>query len=142
MRERKGIARRWIDGTVSERWTIVRFLVVGGLNTLVGHGTVFFCMLVISMNPIISNVTGYAIGIGFAFLMHKHVTFRTKGNAVAEFLRFLPAFAVSFAINLGVLMALLTTGVSDIASQVAAAAAYVASSFLLNRLLVFRAPPP
>lgn len=66
-----------------------RFLMIGGINTIIGYFTVTFVYLILSKNfgiitiGIISNI----IAITIAFTLNKIFVFRTKGNWLAEYFK-------------------------------------------------------
>lgn len=118
---------------------LIRFIVVGIFNTAFGYGIIFFCMYALRMTPEISNILGYAISLGVSYLLHKKITFESDRQHRKEAIRFLVVFAISYAVNLLLLVLLvheihLNKGVS----QVFAGAAYVSVSFLLNKFYVFK----
>jgi putative flippase GtrA len=82
----------------------VRFLFVGGINTLFGYAV--FVVLYLAAGHVIgylgSLYLSYVIGVSLAFVLHRRVTFRaheTGGNAVLDFLRFASVYVVSLVIN-------------------------------------------
>jgi putative flippase GtrA len=119
--------------------TFLRFVLVGAFNTGFGYALIFFCMLVLGLSPFLSNFIGYAVGLCASFALHRFYTFRSSGQALPEFLRFLPVFVVCYALNLLALyLSIHELGINAIAAQVIAAATYIGSSFMLNKVLVFR----
>jgi putative flippase GtrA len=117
-----------------------RFILVGLFNSGLGYGLIFFCMLVLGMSPFLSNFIGYAVGLCVSFALHRYITFRSSGHALAEFARFLPVFAACYLLNLATLyLCIETLSIAEVPAQLVAAAVYIASSFVLNRMLVFRA---
>jgi putative flippase GtrA len=119
---------------------IVKYLVVGVINTLFGYSIIFGCMYLLGIEPAASNMIGYGIGLVVSFLMHRHVTFASKGDQRQEFVRFLAVFAIAYLLNLGVLLALVYwLHVGKGISQVAAGTAYVAASYLMQKFYVFGA---
>jgi putative flippase GtrA len=82
-----------------------RFLLVGGINTVVGYG--LFVVLQLSVGEVIgylgSLFISYAVGTVVAFILHRRFTFRVQGNLVVDFLRFCSVYVVSLAINTAVL---------------------------------------
>lgn len=118
--------------------TFGRFLLAGLLNSGIGFAIIFFCMLVVGLSPLVSNLIGYAFGLCIAFAMHKWFTFQSEGKAMSEFVRFLPVFLVCYLMNLAALHACIELlGIPPAWSQIVAGLVYVGSSFFLNRILVF-----
>lgn len=56
----------------------LRFLVVGGANTLLGYG--IYCLLVIWLHPQLSWTLMYVIGIGISYVSHSRLVFRSSLN--------------------------------------------------------------
>jgi putative flippase GtrA len=81
----------------------VRFLIVGGVNTVLGYALFALFDLTIGrwIGYIGSLYLSYVIAIGVAFVLHRRFTFRVggTGNAVVDFLRFVSVYVVALAIN-------------------------------------------
>lgn len=69
---------------------LAKYLCVGILNTIVGFGIIFLLMF-FGVNPEISNLIGYAIGIIFSYVMNKFFTFESKNRSKKEFIKFILA---------------------------------------------------
>jgi len=116
---------------------LVRHAGSGVVNTIVGFIVIFVAMS-LGFSPIISNATGYGVGFILGFVISKKFVFRSNGHFVTESIRYLIAFALSFAFNLLVLhFALLYSNLHAMASQVLAAMAYTFLMYILTRLFVF-----
>lgn len=74
----------------------LRFLVVGGWNT--GFGYLSFAVLYYFFSPYVHymaiQATCVVINVTNAFLCHKFIVFRTRGNFVREYLRFYAVYAI------------------------------------------------
>jgi putative flippase GtrA len=85
----------------------VRFLVVGGCNTLFGIGdSLALLKLLLWLWPDQPKTMGTAamalssfINIGFSFLTYKWFVFRSKGNYLKEYLRSLTIYLPSLALS-------------------------------------------
>lgn len=82
----------------------VRFLFVGGINTVVGYG--LFVVIELSIGRWIgylgSLYLSYLLGVTSAFFLHRRLTFRAhraEGSQWLAFLRFASVYVVSLAIN-------------------------------------------
>lgn len=121
---------------------LIKYLAVGAFNTLFGYGIIFACMYLLGIGAAVSNMIGYAVGLGVSYLLHRKVTFQSTQGRRAEALRFLGAFGVAYALNLLVLMLLIERlHVHKGWAQVWAGVVYVASSFIIQKFYVFKAPP-
>jgi putative flippase GtrA len=120
---------------------LFRFLVVGVANTAFGYAIIFACMYLAGLSAELSNAIGYGIGLMVSYVMHKVFTFNSDRPHREAFVRFLVVFAVAYAANLLVLVILVRgIGVHEAVSQVIASAVYVITSFIMNKLYVFRQP--
>ena len=85
----------------------MRFLVIGGCNTLFGVADTFLLLKVLlwfrpdepkTMGTVAMAVSS-VINIGFSFLTYKWFVFRTKGNYLTEYVRSLTIYLPSLALN-------------------------------------------
>ena len=83
----------------------VRFLIVGGVNTVIGYG--LFAGIQLTAGQVIGYIGSLyiasVIATIIAFVLHRRFTFRVTGNVVRDFLRFASVYVVSLAINTAVL---------------------------------------
>jgi putative flippase GtrA len=85
----------------------VRFLVIGGGNTLFGVADTFAMLkLLLLLRPdqpklmgTVAMAASSIINIGFSFLTYKWFVFRTKGNYLKEYLRSLTIYLPSLLLN-------------------------------------------
>lgn len=89
----------------------VRFLIVGGINTVLGYGLFVLFELTIGKSIAASSSStvgylsslylSYVIAIAVAFVLHRRFTFKVAGtgNVVLDFLRFASVYVVSLVIN-------------------------------------------
>jgi putative flippase GtrA len=85
----------------------VRFLVIGGCNTLFGIADTFVLLrLLLLLRPdqpklmaTVAMAASSIINIGFSFLTYKWFVFRTEGNYMREYLRSLTIYLPSLALN-------------------------------------------
>lgn len=82
------MARKWIDGTM------LRFLMVGVINTLVGCGTMFLLYNWAHCSYWLSSAANYVVGGIVSFFLNKYFTFRKKEWSWSQ--------VVKFAINVAV----------------------------------------
>ncbi|MBE7086956.1 MAG: GtrA family protein [Clostridiales bacterium] len=90
----------------------VRFLFVGGLNTIVGVGTTYIIYLCFGLPlfsqatipplpMIVGTLTGQVVGTIHSYFWNKYFTFRSKEKSGKEFLRFVGVYAVQYLVTLG-----------------------------------------
>jgi putative flippase GtrA len=88
----------------------VRFLLVGGVNTVVGYG--LFALFQFSFGHTIgylgSLIAAYAIATFIAFTLHRRITFQVRGGRVlVEFLRYAGITVISLLLNAAILALLI-----------------------------------
>ena len=115
----------------------IRYSGAGLINTIVGF-IVILSAMALNFSPMISNIAGYAVGFTLGFVLSKKFVFRSNDRFVAESIRYLLAFVISFLINLLVLqLALNNLNFNALASQVVAAVSYTLLMYVLTRFFVF-----
>lgn len=118
--------------------TIVRFLIVGVGNTLVGL-TFIFLFLRLGASDVAANALGYSVGLSFSFFANRSWTFRHSGPVWPALWRFLLVFAVAYSLNLATtLMMLRLLGSGSFLAQVAGIMPYTILSYLGSRLVAFK----
>jgi putative flippase GtrA len=116
---------------------LFRFILVGGLNTLVGM-SVIFILLYLGVNNYISNLSGYIVGLIISFFLHKYYTFESKNKpTIKEVIQFLLVFAISYSSNILILYFSLFY-MENYLAQFLAMICYTASNYTLNKLITFK----
>ena len=77
----------------------IRFLFVGGLNTIVGYG-IYALLIYIGVNYLIANTISTIIGIAHSYLWNRFFTFKSKNKALKEITKFISVYAVSYLIGM------------------------------------------
>lgn len=117
---------------------LARYAGSGILNTLVGFFVIFSAMAV-GVSPLCSNIFGYFVGFILGFVVSKKFVFRSNGHFVAESIRYLFSFIISFFLNFFVLYVSLNYFLMHaVISQVMAAISYTFLMYVMTRLYVFR----
>lgn len=81
--------------------TMVKFLLVGVLNTLIGCGTMFLLYNLVGCSYWISSAANYIIGSIVSFFFNKHFTFRNKERSWRQVGKFVINVAVCYIIAYG-----------------------------------------
>ena len=90
---------------------IVRFGVIGGINTLLDFGLLFVFNKLLGIDVIVANIMSTTIAFLFSFTMNKKYTFKTSGTDVKrEFI----LFVVVTLFGLWVLQSLVIWGVTPL----------------------------
>jgi len=127
---------------LQEHDTKLRYLFVGGLNTAVGLAIfpiLFFALATYKLHYAVIFVLSQAASITFAYITNKFVVFKTRGNYIREYSRFL-TFYVSYAVfNLVVLAILVeSTGISPVWLQSFCAVLVVLLSYVWHSRITFK----
>ena len=91
----------------------IKFLLVGGLNTVVGVGTEFLVYWLFGIPfrltekviapfyvIVTASVISQVVGVTHSYLWNKFYTFQSKGKSFREVLRFVSVYAITFVLNL------------------------------------------
>lgn len=114
-----------------------RYLGSGALNTIVGF-TVIFILMAMGVSPVVSNISGYAVGLLLGFIVSKKFVFRSDGHIGSEGIRYIICFFISFFVNLMVLTyALDVLQLGKEMSQVVSAITYTILMYLFSYYLIF-----
>jgi len=116
---------------------LVRFLVVGGVNTVFGY-SIFAVTYLLSDSHVAALIVSVLIGVTFNFFSIGGVVFRNLAGR--RFVLFCLNYAVAFAANYLMLEALVAAGMSPLAGQVICLPVFIAISYGLNARFVFRRP--
>ncbi len=136
------------------RRQLLRYLVVGGMNTLLGYAVYAalnytFSQIWPDIGYLLAVPVSSVINITFAFLTYKFFIFKTRGNYLREWLRCVAVYASSIALQTALLPCLVfllhaTTPFRAAASYVAAAILTVCAAlygFVAHRRFSFAATP-
>lgn len=118
--------------------SLVRFLLIGMGNTVLGLAVIFLLHLFLS--EIQANFVAYLLVVPITFSTHRTWSFRDHGSRWQAFLRYLPVVLLGYGANLLLLKACLAWQLAPELAQVVATAAYVGTTYVLSRLFVFLRP--
>ena len=119
------------------RHELVRYFIVGSINTLSGFILIFFFRLALHFDPYLSNALSFLCCHFTAFKMHKIYTFRASSSAAHAIYRFTLVIILAWLANITVLSLLISFGSDEYISQGLAMISYVLISFFLHRLFTF-----
>ena len=133
-------------GTWNKLWQLITkprsismFLMVGVFNTLVG--VLLFPLLhwmfgdVVSFDVLLA--ISYVLCTASSFILHKYITFKSKGSAISEGAKFAILSAVTYGLNLIILHAVLplSTWHPVLVQTIIAVALQLGNYFGMNRLV-------
>lgn len=131
---------------------LVKYGVVGVMNTCVTLVAIFVCKAVLGINPYLSNAIGYALGIVNSFLWNRSWVFHSGGKVQREAVLFLVGTGFCYCVQLLSLYGLTewtslgarqwhiagyTLGGYGVATLMASVV-YTAANFIYNKLVAFR----
>ena len=123
----------------------MRFLMVGGINTLVGYGLflLFDWLLGRYIGYLGSLYCSYLLATVFAFVLHRRFTFRAtkSGRVMIDFLRFQSVYIVTLIVNTIALPLLVQiAGLHPFVAQACVVVVATIISYLGHRHFSFRRP--
>ena len=77
----------------------LKFIIVGGINTMVTLATIFVCKSLLGVNPYLSNAIGYVAGVANSFLWNRSWVFRSHGGFYREMAKFFIGFGICYALQ-------------------------------------------
>lgn len=81
--------------------TMLRFIIVGVVNTLFGTAVMFFCAEVLNLGYWFSSGANYFFGSILSFILNKHFTFRSTEKGSGEMFRFIINIFVCWVLAYG-----------------------------------------
>lgn len=135
--------------------SLIRFMIVGGINTLVGSGTMFLLYNCVpwpmsedSTAPYwISTIANYTVGSVVSFFLNKYFTFRAKEWSWSQVWRFAVNILLCVGIAYGVAKPLVRAALSTCGKSLQENAAmlvgmvlFVFLNYFGQRFFAFRAP--
>lgn len=125
----------WLRGEEARRF--IRFLVVGGLNTLVGYG-IFATLILIGLPTAAAIVIGTILSVLFNFQSTGRAVFRN--SAGSQLPRFLAVYVVQTGLNVAAVSGLERAGVNPLIGGFIVLPFLVVLTFLAMRRFVFNSP--
>lgn len=122
----------------------LRFLIAGGVNTLVGlsvYPILYFYLEPIGFGYIEVLLLAQIICITFSFASNKYFVFKTKGNLKKEYIKFFIFYGFYLLLNLLCLPFLVEVmKISPIISQTLFSIAIIISSYFWHNFITFKKP--
>jgi putative flippase GtrA len=119
-------------------WTVIRFILVGGINTLFGLIIIFTCKWIFGLDDVFSNLIGYSAGIVLSFTLNQRWTFRFTGTLLPALARFLFVFLISYLANLATVLIFIKIGVDSYLAQLMGVVPYTMLGYFGSRFFAFR----
>jgi putative flippase GtrA len=126
----------------------VAFLVVGGINTVVGFGIFVACSETVGhfvdrrfdtvAGSLVTVGISHVLGVLFAFVMHRRFVFRVRGHVLRDLVRFESVYLTTFGINAVALTVLVELGLHRIPAQAIIWLPTLLLNYLGHRYISFR----
>ena len=131
--------RRIID-LIRRLWAIpfMRFLIVGGINTVFGY-SIFALFIFLGLHYVLAALLGQICGILFNFKTTGTLVFKNKDNRLI--LRFFGVYLVTYLLGIGLLKIFDMYGVKILVAAAIMLLPMALVSFLLMRRFVFKTLP-
>ncbi len=127
------------EGTGAVWREAVRFGSLGVLNTLAGIAIIFAGLSVLRLDYRLANTAGYLVVVVAGFFLTRRWVFAVADHGRLQFVRYCAVIAVSYLVQLSLLVILKEgLGMGSFGAQLPAAAAYSLVAFVLHRTFTFR----
>lgn len=112
-----------------------RFLVVGGVNTLVGYG-IFAALILLGLPTAAAAIVGTVLGLLFNFVSTGGVVFKNRAGRLLP--KFVAVYVVQMGINVAALHALETAGLHPLVAGAVVLPPLAIFTYFALRRFVFR----
>ena len=128
---------RWIIDLIRRLWAIpfLRFLVVGGINTLFSFA-IYALLILLGLHYVLAALISTVCGILFNFKTTGTLVFKNKDNRLL--LRFFGVYTFTYFINIGLLKLFDMAGGGSLVAGAIIVLPMAVVSFLLMRRFVFK----
>ncbi len=125
---------------------MIRYLVVGGLTTLINYGVFALCLLLLegkSYDYIVANAVAFVVAVVFAYYANKHAVFHSKTvdrrDALREAGSFFMMRGISFALETGLLaLCVDVLHIYELVAKIPINVVIVLLNYVFSKLFIFR----
>ncbi|MCM8709617.1 GtrA family protein [Clostridium sp. SYSU_GA19001] len=119
---------------------LLKFLIVGGINTLISLLVFYILNKILAVNYFISSACGYICGMFNSYILNKKWTFEdSDNNILSQFIKFAAINGISLLINLFAMYILIDKlYIDSFIAQIFATVFSTASNYIGSRVLVFK----
>ena len=125
--------------------TVLKFLLTGVLNTLIGTGVMFLLYNLAECSYWVSSAANYVVGGVVSFFLNKYFTFQNKTWEWAQVAKFALSVAVCWLVGYGLAKPLVlyllrgcTVKVQENAAMLVGMCLYTALNYFMQRFFAFR----
>ena len=131
---------------IRQKWLVreeVRYIIIGGLTTLVNYGLFGLMCEIMKIDYTVSNVTSISVSILFAYVTNKLYVFKRRCDTVAElgkeFVKFVGSRLFTMAIEIGgVWLFVEALHVDAMLGKAVSIVVVVILNYFISKLIVFR----
>ena len=121
----------------------IRYLIVGGMTTLVNFGLFLLMYEIMGIDDTVSNVTSIAVSILFAYVANKLVVFRQHSETLSalffEFVKFVGSRLFTMALEVGVVLLFSKVLLwNPTIGKVIAGVLVIIVNYIISKAIVFR----
>ena len=121
--------------------SIITYLIVGGLTTLVNFIVYYFDLWVLDMPYKLNICVAWVAAVIFAYFPNKYIVFESKekGKGLGEFVKFVGSRITTLIFELVAMFVFIDLlGIGEAISKVVVAVFIVILNYILSKLIVFR----
>jgi putative flippase GtrA len=127
------------EGTVKLSRQMWRFLVTGGVNTVIGYLIYAFGVVALELSYFWAVILSYVIGVSFSFVTFRAFVFTAGERSFRSYPRFILTYVFLLGVNIAALYGLVDmAGLNKLLAQALVIPVCAALSFVINRFFVFR----
>ena len=121
----------------------VRYIIVGGLTTLVNYSLFELMRAIIGIDVTVSNVTSISVSVIFAYVANKLIVFRRHSDSLAalalEFCKFVGSRIFTMALEIGAVFLFFNIlGLDARLGKITAQVIVVVVNYIISKAIVFR----
>ena len=134
-----------LQGTGNSRGSLVRFIIVGIINTLVGAGVMFFMYNILGAGYWVSSALNYIVGSIVSYFLNKYFTFQNKDWSWGQVGKFIVSVSVCYLLAYGLakpltlhLLAGQSQSIQENVAMLVGMCLYTALNYLGQRFFAFK----
>lgn len=121
--------------------SIIAYLIVGGMTTLVNFVVYYFDLLVLDMPYKLNICVAWVAAVVFAYFPNKYIVFESKekGKGLGEFIKFVGSRITTLIFELVAMFLFIDViGIKESIAKIVVAVFIVILNYVLSKLIVFR----
>lgn len=124
---------------------LLKFLIVGVINTIVGTGTMFIMYNCFNFSYWVSSASNYIVGGICSFFLNKYFTFQNKEKSWKQIFKFILNLFICYFLSYKIALVVIKWSLSDLTptyqdniAMCVGMCLYVVSNYIGQRLFVFQ----